>query len=282
MKISDINPHIRFAKIHYRLTPIKCTSICYDCRLFFIKSGSGTITVQNQKYDISNNTVIYLPPRSRYQFHFEKNTSYPCIIVLDFDLINDFAHITKSLGTANEENYDETLSPIYELPEEFAEIIIAKAAPLCEPLTKCTQEFLTMDYLYRESSSAFLKWSLLELLRKYSLSEKSEKIDLVLSYIHENYSTGTLTNETIAEKFNYHPYYLSCMIKQATGKTLHQYLTYYRIQMGKNHLITTDLPVNTVAWKCGFNSVAYFIKTFKEYTGVTPKAYRNSHMHLGF
>ena len=37
MKLSDINPHIRYAATHYHHVQKDFDSICYDCRLFFIK-----------------------------------------------------------------------------------------------------------------------------------------------------------------------------------------------------------------------------------------------------
>ncbi|EJK7328769.1 helix-turn-helix transcriptional regulator, partial [Escherichia coli] len=36
-------------------------------------------------------------------------------------------------------------------------------------------------------------------------------------------------------------------------------------------LLTTDLHVNTLAYKLGFSSTSYFISLFKKYYGVTPK-----------
>lgn len=125
-----------------------------------------------------------------------------------------------------------------------------------------------------------LKLCLIELLQKHSPDADFRKVEKVIDYIHENYHLTTLTNTEIAGHFNYHPYYLSNLMKQTTGKTLHQHLKHYRIRIAKNYLITTDLDINTISWKSGFHSAAYFIKTFREYTGVTPKVYRQKHLYL--
>ena len=92
----------------------------------------------------------------------------------------------------------------------------------------------------------------------------------------------TTTNASIAERFNYHPYYLSQMIKQHTGQSLHQYLIAYRIKMAQKKLTTTNDPISTVAWKSGFQSPAYFIKQFKAHVGVTPNVYRKEHLRVLF
>jgi len=83
----------------------------------------------------------------------------------------------------------------------------------------------------------------------------------------------------IAEHLNYHPYHLSAIIKQETGKTLHQYLIYYRLQIAKNYLLTTDYDILDIAWKCGFSSATYFIELFRKNTGTTPKKYRSLQVH---
>ena len=49
-----------------------------------------------------------------------------------------------------------------------------------------------------------------------------------------------------------------------------------KIRIAKNFLATTDWDIETVAWQSGFNSVSYFIKLFREHTGVTPLNYRRS------
>ena len=106
MQLSDLNPHIRYARIHKNALGIKGkTSICYDCRLFFFQNISGKIVINGETHEISNNTVVFLPPESRYQFHilFPENAS---IIILDFDMTNENAHLVVSLGTATEETFD--------------------------------------------------------------------------------------------------------------------------------------------------------------------------------
>ncbi len=282
MKLSDINPHIRYATIHYNLFVKPHDSICYDCRLFYVKNAQGTCIADGIKYHFSNNTVIFLPPGTRYHLYIDKDCDNPIFVVMDFDLINDYCHISKSLGTASVQNFNPELVITYNLPQEFSSPFTKNAPDSFDLLTKCCDEFLMQNNLYRESSSALLKLCLIELVRKYTQDTEIQKISPVLEYIHANYQNTDLTNEFIAGIFNYHPYYLSQLFKQCTGKTLHQYLIQYRIKIAKKNLITTDDAINVIAWKSGFHSVAYFIKIFKEQVGVTPKIYRKEHMQFLF
>lgn len=282
MELCKINPHIRYARAHHNALFVNTTSYCYDCRLFFIRKGTGRITVNNEKYYFSNNTAIFLPWGSKYELRLNKKESSITFLVFDFDLVQDYSHLKQSLGTADENSFSPDRVIKYDLPEEFTGVIIQNAPPLYESLKRCTDNFLFQPPYYHETSSAILKMNLFELLRKHTATSISKTASKIMEYIHEHYHETDLTNDDIARAFNYHPYYASQLMKQATGKTLHGYLLYYRIHAAKNFLITTDFDISTIAWKSGFNSVSYFIKVFKQHTGVTPRSYRQAHIGLIF
>ncbi len=277
MKVSDLNPHIRYARIHKAyICSKKEISKCYDCRIFYFNDVEGSIIANKKKYNICNNTAIYLPPATEYVFNVESQGK---ITVLDFDLTNKYEHIKNSLGTATKQSFDKSLMPLYTLPAELSSPIIKIMPQIGRMLTSCTENFIIKEPFYRENSSALLKLCLIGFVKQYEKLSHSELCENVLSYVHKNFSNPELTNEEIAREFNYHPYHLSRLVKQETGKNLHQYLIYYRLQMAKDFLLTTQYEISHIAWRCGFNSPAYFTKLFKENTNMTPKEYRHLQIH---
>lgn len=279
MKLCEINPHIRYAREHHNAIFLNRTRYCYDCRLFYILKGSGNIVFEEQKFPFSNGTAIFMPGGSKYKFKLDRQLPTIDFIVVNFDLVQDFSHLEKPLEFSIKDTFSPDKVIQYEAPIEFENIIIQKTSGLLEPLQKCTELFLFQPLYYREKSSAFLKMILLDLLHKHIATPASTKTSKMIDYIHKHYQETELTNEDIAHVFNYHPYYASLLMKQATGQTLHSYLLRYRIRIAKNLLITTDDDINTIAWKSGFNSVSYFIKLFKQHTGMTPLNFRNSHLN---
>ena len=275
MGLPQLNPHIRHAYNYKR--PINSeVRQCYDCRIFFFKESNGALIANGKEFHFSNGSIVFLPPAAKYQFFMKGEKSNH--LIFNFDLVCDYAHLEKSLGIASTEDFDPERMPRYEIPAEFSEPILAQAPQLFETLEKCTADFLTKPPYYREVCSARIKRCLLELLRSEEAKPESTEIRKIIDYVHQHYSDASLTNEQIAEHFHYHPYYISSLMKQQIGETLHQYLLRYRIRIAKNRLITTDADIGTIAWKCGFNSAAYFIKTFKAHTGITPKQYRKKNM----
>ena len=282
MKTSDINPHIRYAATHYTFLDKNFDSICYDCRFFFVEEGTGTITANGQSYSFLANTAIFLPPGTKYHLYLNKSSHKFIMTVVNFDLINDYCLFSTSLGTASEQNFSPEKLITYELPEVFSNILVKQVPGLTEMLHKCAQEFSLQNAFYRESASALLKLCLMEFQRNHNRDSETSKIAPVLQFIHSNYHNATLTNELIATTFNYNPGYLSQMMKDYTGKSLHQYLISYRLKIAKENLITTDDSINIIAWKSGFQSTAYFIKAFKEQTGMTPGKYRKEYIPFLF
>ncbi|MBE7027191.1 MAG: helix-turn-helix transcriptional regulator [Ruminococcaceae bacterium] len=279
MKISDINPHIRYARVHKSFFRAKKeVSKCYDCRIFFFDNITGTAVINEKSYDILNKSALYLPPESEYQFNVNLNENGN-VIVMDFDLVNTFEYLRDSLKTATKNTFDKSVVPRYELPCELAVPVIRTIPQIQRTLMQCTENFVFKNQFYREKSSALLKLCLLEFVKLYEYGAQSKLCEDVFSYIQNNYSNAALTNKDIAEHLNYHPYHLSAIIKQETGKTLHQYLIYYRLQIAKNYLLTTDYDILDIAWKCGFSSATYFIELFRKNTGTTPKKYRSLQVH---
>lgn len=276
MELANLNPFVRYAGNPINLRPQSFRSYCYDCRLFFIRQGSGTMEIRSGSHDFHENTLIYLPPGTDYRF-LPKESTRLSLLVFDFDLVADFAHLKASLGTAQAAKADTSKSPVYPIPQAFSAEIIGYAPGLLSPLEQCIRDFLTKAPYCRETASAVIKNALLELLKGKRLDRDRQLSGQVMEYIHDHYQDPELCNTQIAEQFGYHPYYLSQLLKKTTGKTLHNYLLYYRLRMAKNYLITTDWDIETVSWNSGFNSVSYFIKLFRQSNGVTPGKYRKIH-----
>ncbi|SFR84651.1 AraC family transcriptional regulator [Anaeromicropila populeti] len=100
-----------------------------------------------------------------------------------------------------------------------------------------------------------------------------------LTLIEQSYSS-TLTLEALSKAANMSPKYFCRFFKAMTHKTPIDYLNYYRIERAAYLIATSDLPITTVSYICGFNDLSYFIKLFKRYKGSTPKKYATHSMNM--
>ncbi len=97
-----------------------------------------------------------------------------------------------------------------------------------------------------------------------------------LSYIHENYSSNSLSISAIADEFDVSVQYLSKRFKKKMGIGPLEYLQLLRIEKSKQLLNDGNNRVKDVARKIGFINSASFIRVFKKYEGVSPGVYRAS------
>ena len=102
--------------------------------------------------------------------------------------------------------------------------------------------------------------------------ERLKRLRLALDYIEENYKAH-ITLEDIARCSGYSPKYFCRYFYQAVHKTPIEYLNFYRIERACFILDTEGCSVGDAAYRCGFNDLGYFIRTFKKFKGITPKKY---------
>ena len=283
MNLSHLNPFIRYANLHLTHWHKKEFSVCYDCRLFYVLQGDGTLYVGAQKYSVFQNSVIYIPSGSHYRFDFTDRQEGQ-LYVLDFDLTDERSDLTHSIGTATESSFDARRVIPVTLGGKFEETILAEGSvALHEKISACVNLFLERTANYQHFASAYLKLALLDLLNESQLDRKDFRlVQNVQEYIRRYYHRSDLNNQTVAEAFSYHPYHISRLMKQYTQKPLHKYILDYRLHMARIYLTTTEMSITEIASQSGFASYTYFIKIFREKIGTSPLQYRKAHRTVGF
>ena len=83
-----------------------------------------------------------------------------------------------------------------------------------------------------------------------------------------------LTVSSIAEHFQISRSYLSTVFKNEIGLTIRDYIASRKIEVAKNLLGFTKMPISQISNYLCFSSQAHFQTVFKKITGVTPSNYR--------
>lgn len=100
-----------------------------------------------------------------------------------------------------------------------------------------------------------------------------EQLKPVFEYI-EKYYASSITLQQLSQISGMSPKYFCRYFQTIAHKTPMDYLNFYRIERACALLCTTDSPVTSIAYDCGFNDCSYFIKLFKRYKHITPKQYQ--------
>lgn len=100
-------------------------------------------------------------------------------------------------------------------------------------------------------------------------------VQKILLYIGKNYA-NEITVQEIAEQFRINESYLSALFKKETGINLSNYLQRYRLFKAMELLKNSDLRINEIAYRVGYQNPCYFTEQFKKIFNITPSEIRKS------
>jgi AraC-like DNA-binding protein len=130
----------------------------------------------------------------------------------------------------------------------------------------------------RELSESLTRMILIMVLRIVSEDDEkylknNESFFKAKTYVDQHYlqidNIESLCNDVYISKF-----YLTHLFKKYLGKTPLQYIIRKKIDMAKILLFKSDMTIQDVAARCGYEDPNYFGKIFKKHEGMTAAEYR--------
>ena len=106
----------------------------------------------------------------------------------------------------------------------------------------------------------------------FTNSQKSV-VKTIRDYIDHNYQQN-ISRTNLAKILYLSPDYIARIFKKETGISLVNYIIKKRVEIAKDLLTNTDLPVHLISDKVGYGNYSYFTKLFKKVTNYTPVDYR--------
>lgn len=101
------------------------------------------------------------------------------------------------------------------------------------------------------------------------------RLRTIFYYINENISKK-ITLEELADLIYVSKSHLIYLFKEHIGQPPMDYVKKIKIQKAKELLLTTKLPLNKISERIGYDNQSQFSRTFRQDTGMSPTAYRNS------
>ncbi len=278
MQLDQISPFVRFAN-EVSVPHRREDALCVDCRLLLITGGSGKVFVGGKGHELKAGTLLFWQAGTVYRFVFKNHLKS---IVIDFDFVTDGSNrhgsiplILKSRLASERPDcsvYDFTDATVLNAP-----LVLENAFYMEEQLRRVVREFKKQTPFGNANASAQLQLCISKIAETAMLGQSAEivrKIDDLTAYIHQNFDAA-LSNDLLAERSGYHPYYLNRVFKRIKGCTIHQYILNYRLSMAADLLLSTALPLTVIAEQSGFNHPISLISAFKKRYHLTPTEFRN-------
>lgn len=232
--------------------------------LLVIDEGSGTHSIDFQKYAVKNKMVFFVAPGQAHQWSLHEKTK-------GFQVM--FSHEFLPIAPGRLPFFASSSTPHLLLrSEEFT--------TLKRELEILKNEFDTQDVFAHELIHQRLHIILTLLHRWYAKSEPlviSESTNRLMVRFFELLEKNVYEENMVqfyAKQLHVTPNYLNIVCKKGAGLSAGECIRRRVLLEAKRLLAMTQRDVKEISYDLGFQDAAYFSRFFKKHTGYTPRTFR--------
>lgn len=126
-----------------------------------------------------------------------------------------------------------------------------------------------------EFADELIEYYMYILTEKKSPQVKHHIVNKVIQYVNSEVES-LLTVEGIAKHLNISTSHLSRVFREHTKITLVEYISIRKVEESQYYLRFTEKKISEVSDQFHFCNQSYFTRTFKKYSGETPKKFRSN------
>ncbi|MEM9328841.1 MAG: AraC family transcriptional regulator [Bacteroidota bacterium] len=245
-----------------------------EYELTLILESSGMRYVGNNISDFETGDLVLLGSSLPHCWKNEKDhqgTSRSIVIQWSPELIHDtplFTPIRSLLQKAQKglklpNDGDDTV------PHLMREIVRSTGINRYLGLVQALSHLASMDNLTYIAGESY----------SYDLSSSTTtRLEKVQSYVRDHFNEKIKLAE-VASNLHMTEQAFSRFFSKAMKKPFFLFLNEYRVNRASRLIFETDLQMNEIAYKCGYESLPFFYKQFKKFKGYTPLEFRKMYRH---
>jgi AraC-like DNA-binding protein len=229
---------------------------------FYLSEGQSRVYVDSSVYDVFPGDLLLVFPNQIHRYECVSPERY-LLFILNPDMMPElesvFSHRIPAQAVIRNAKDDPFLLPLMQL--------LAESAQQASPYSSATVRGTMLALFGR-------------LISHIELTE-SPSIDLdavrsIVDYCTRNYSSPTLSLETIGEALHLSRYYISHIFSHKLNINFNRYINSLRISGACRLLRGTDRSITEIAGLSGFNTSRTFNRAFFDQMGLSPSQYRRA------
>lgn len=247
----------------------------------FIKSAFGYYTIDDQRFEVTSDTVYFTNPGNYRIFEWEK-LEHTCLITFGEGFLKEYVHD----DVYNDFSFllSEVVSPRVLTSGQFSQI---------EELYTLIHKEYRGSFLYKNKIIGALVIALLLKIKEYFFQEynpiyegnRSSQIVKNFKQNIERHFRDLINGKTntqfrvqdYADLQSLHVNYLSSVISSKTGKTISSWIADKATTEAKVMLQDEGLSIKEIAARLGFLETSHFSNYFKKHTSISPVEYRKQY-----
>ena len=246
---------------------------CHNyCEFFMVKKGVAEHIVNGTNHFLPEGSILFIRDFDCHEykrsegkyFEFINFAISKDIIMAVFDYLNE--DLSKNIF------FDSPLPPVVRLTPYEQEIFYQR---ICELSTETNLKTTRLK----------LKKLILDIFTEYfyESTKKIHNIPLWLELTYEkmkkpdNFTAGLDRMYEISGRTREH---LSRSFKKYYNITPIEYITNLRMQYSANLILNSNFTITDICYRCGYDNLSWFYKTFYDYFKTTPLEYRKKSTNL--
>lgn len=223
--------------------------------IIYMKKGMIDYTISNNHYSLKEGSTLFIPSNSEFHSIVDSCQSVEYLLI-SFYCIGEDSSILSLLhgGYAVGDSNTNITSQLDLLELNWREKPIyykAKSISLVQ--------LIIYHILYSK-------------IQRYNIGKSYKRLECALEYIHNNYSGKVLVRD-LANMVNMSTSRFRDVFSQAQGISPNEYLQNIRLLHSKD-LLYANMNISEIAYKCGYSSLSYFSRSFKNRYGLSPRQYQ--------
>lgn len=259
-------------------TPIVRAHIHSAIEILFIDSGDFLIYADDIPYQVGPGDTVLLRSKTIHRIYSRQTTecSY-YVLKINPSLICDFSFPDQGyrylIRFAINDRHSKTLWTCRE----------SRDCGILQALDGLKQEHKRRSFGFDFAMKLHAAAILLAMLRSITTAPEQDssldnenivrRIYNAMLYINAHYSENLTAEDCSSQAFMSYSYFSRCF-RRVSGKSFKEYLNQVRINHAEKALLSGESSITEIASSCGFNSVSYFISTYKKIKGITPLEFR--------
>lgn len=249
-----------------------------DMEVVYVLEGSVVLRNGYYTYTLKQGDIFILNDREMHSFESTGEDNMVMMLQMDLTYFSRYYDNLKNnfFVTDMEDDSDESLEVLRTIMARIMMEILQKGYGYEHKVIESTHNLIAclmsdFQYFVMEDGK-FMNES-----KNKGNKILAGRLNRITDYMYENYARK-LTLSEIADREHLSIYYLSHIIKEATGLSFQDLLSYIRVEESEKLLLGTNKKIGAIADETGFSAVRYYIKHFEQWFGMHPLEYRKKYI----
>lgn len=280
-------PFIRVAMYDTQFSNFRFDRVLWDYEIIYIAEGRMKLTIDKKVYDCIEGDILFLRPHVP---HILESVGNEKVVQphIHFDFFEDdysnniFVSFVKENKMSKEQRKWFRNDYLSEIELDLPPVIrLNNSYAIKDILYRLIDEFTYKYPYYEYFQQAYLIQLFAEIARNYKNNQDltsnrhTKELNDLVNYIYKN-ADKNLSLDDLAKEVNISKFYLARLFKSTFNMSPHKYMSTIRLKRAKELIQFSNLQIQNIAFKMGFESPQSFTRWFKSLDGHSPVHYRSN------